>query len=107
VNLAHQGNILFATLYTYDASGKALWFSMSKGDLVGARTYSGGLYRSTGPAFNASPWSPISLTQVGTMTFAFIDGKTGSMTYSVNGVQVIKQISRFEFSNPKPLCSSS
>ena len=107
VNLAHQGNILFATLYTYDANRKALWFSMSEGRLVGARTYSGTLYRSTGPAFNASPWSAIALTSVGTMTFAFTDGKSGTMTYSVNGVQVVKQISRFEFSNPKPLCSSS
>ena len=106
VNLAHQGNILFATLYTYDVSGKALWLSMSKGDLVGPRTYSGALYRSTGPAFNANPWSAYALTPVGTMTFAFIDGKTGSMTYSVNGVQVIKQIRRFEFSNPRPQCSS-
>ena len=59
------------------------------------------------PAFNASPWSAIALAPVGTMTFAFVDGKTGSMTYSLNGIQVIKQISRFEFSNPKPQCSSS
>ena len=104
VNLAHHGNIVFATLYTYDAGGKALWLS-STGELVGPRTYSGTLVRSSGPPFNASPWSPVTLTPVGNMTFAFIDGNSGSMTYSVNGVTVVKQIRRFEVASPKSLCS--
>ncbi|HEX8738685.1 MAG TPA: S8 family peptidase, partial [Casimicrobiaceae bacterium] len=29
LNVAHQGNIIFATWFTYDTSGKALWLSMT------------------------------------------------------------------------------
>jgi lysyl endopeptidase len=107
VNVVHQGNKLFATLYTYDATGQPLWLSMSDGPLVGVRTYRGTLYKSAGPPFNASPWGSYTLQTVGTMTFAFSDGNNGTLTYSVNGVQVVKSIRRFVFSTPVPLCSSS
>lgn len=107
VNLAHQGNILFATLYTYDASGQPLWLSMSNGPLVGTRTYSGTLYRSTGPVFNANPWGAYALQAVGTMTFVFTNGNNGTLTYSVNGIQVVKSIQRFVFATPVNLCSGS
>ncbi len=41
------------------------------------------------------------------MTFFFNDGETGTLTYTVNGVQVVKSIRRTVFSNPKPLCAAS
>jgi len=107
VNIAHQGNAVFATLYTYDAFGQALWLSMSNGTLVGPRTYQGTLYRSVGPPFNSSPWGNYSLQPVGTMTFVFSDGNNGTLTYTVNGAQVVKSITRFVYSTPRPLCSSS
>jgi hypothetical protein len=59
VNLAHQGSIIFATLYTYDSGGNPMWLAMSAGQQVGTtRTYQGPLHRYSGPPFNASPWSP-------------------------------------------------
>src|SRR5262249_46385393 len=39
VNLAHQGDILFATWFTYDASGAGQWFVMSNGNKTGPGTY--------------------------------------------------------------------
>jgi len=108
VNLAHQGGIIFATLFTYDASGQPRWFVMSAGRETGDATFSGALYRTRGPAFNAVPFTPITAadnTEVGTMTFNFTDGDTGTMTYTVNGVQVVKNIKRFEFGTVKPLCT--
>ena len=30
INFAHQGDILFATLFTYGADGRSLWFVMSR-----------------------------------------------------------------------------
>ena len=80
---------------------------MSNGSLIAPRTYQGTLYRSTGPAFNASPWRNYQLQPVGTMTMAFADGRTGTLTYSMLGTQVVKSIQRFVFSTPVPLCSSS
>jgi hypothetical protein len=107
VNLAHQGNVIFATLYTYDANGNPMWLAMSSGQLVGTRTYQGPLHRYSGPAFNTSPWAPpVTPLEVGVMRFTFTDGKSGTLTYSVNGVTVTKSITRYEFSNPKPQCSS-
>jgi hypothetical protein len=109
VNLAHQGDIVFATLFTYDAGGQPRWFVMSAGRKTGDSSFSGPLYRTRGPAFNSVPFTPITAadnTEVGTMTFNFTDGDTGTMTYTVNGVQVTKSISRFEFGTVKPLCST-
>ena len=110
VNLSHQGNIVFATLFTYDAAGQPRWFVMSEGRASGVATYSGALYRTTGPAFNAVPFTPITAannTQVGNMTFTFTNGDTGTMTYTVNGVSVTKAIQRLEFGAIKPLCKQA
>ena len=105
VNLAHQEDTLFATLFTYAANGQPLWLVMSDGVRSGA-TYSGTLYRTTGPAFNAVPWTPINLVVAGTMSFTFADGNAASLTYRVDGVSVTKQISRQVFALPKTQCES-
>lgn len=107
VNIAHQDDTLFATLFTYNAQGQPAWYVLSDGARnPGTRTYTGALYHTTGPAFNSVPWTPISAFQVGTMTFNFNDGNAGTMTYSVDGVSVTKQIQRQVFQNPKTQCES-
>jgi hypothetical protein len=109
VNLTHQDDIVFATLYTYDATGRDLWLVMSEGRRQSDGSYLGTLYRTTGPAFNAVPFPPIglaNLTAVGTMRFTFSSGTRGVMTYSVNGASVTKPITRNEFQTPLPSCSS-
>ena len=105
VNIAHQGDLLFATLFTYDASGQPVWYVMSRGDKSGTG-FSGTLYRTTGPAFNASPWTAATATAVGTMSFSFEHGNRGTMTYTVNGVTVTKQIQRQVFGALRPSCAS-
>src|SRR6185437_12268822 len=104
VNIAHQGSILFATLFTYDASGKGMWLVMPDGAGNGAASYSGTLYRTSGPAFNASPWTSITNVPVGTMTFQFTDGNTGTLTYTVDGVSVTKSIQRQVFGALRAQC---
>ena len=108
VNITHQGDILFATLFTYDASGKGMWLVMSDGVKTGDASYSGDLFVTHGPAFNAVPFSPaaVSNTKVGTMTFSFTNGNAGTMTYSVNGVSVTKSIQRQVFRDIRTECSS-
>ena len=106
VNLTHQDDTLFATLFTYDANGQPMWYVMSEGVKGAGASFSGALFRTTGPAFNAAPWTPITPFQVGTMSFNFTDGNTGTMTYNVGGVQVTKSIQRQVFSVPKPQCES-
>jgi hypothetical protein len=119
VNLVHQGDILFATWFTYDptkgataaggASAKAgLWMVMSNGAKTGANTYSGTFYQTHGPAFNAVPFNsivfPDNYTNMGTATFTFTDTSNGTFSYTINGVTQSKPIARFVFANPTTVC---
>jgi len=107
LNLAHQGNTLFGTLFVYGADGQPEWFVMSngKGDSSGG-TFTGSLFRTTGPVFNASPWTAPTVAEVGTMTLDFSTGNAGKLTYTVNGVQVVKTITRQVFSSPATDCDN-
>ena len=106
LNVNHQGNILFATLFTYNANGTPVWLVMSRGDRQADGSYTGALYRATGPAFNANPWTAITPTQVGTMTLAFAGEEAGTLTYTFNNVTVTKAITRQNFKAP-PSCTWS
>jgi hypothetical protein len=107
INLTHQGDILFATMFTYGASGSGSYLVMSAGRKQADGSYSGELYRTTGPSFDAVPWAPISYQQVGTMTLRFSTGSAGTLSYSVNGVPVTKPIVRQVFSSPTTECRAS
>jgi len=107
INLTHQGDSIFATLFTYDANGRGLWLSAGATKQADG-SYLGDLYRTTGPAFNAAPFRPIgpaNYTQVGTMQFRFANGESGTLTYTVNGIAVVKSLTRLVFSSPVPSCS--
>ncbi|MBL0144220.1 MAG: hypothetical protein IPP91_19480 [Betaproteobacteria bacterium] len=108
VNVTHQDNTLFATLFTYDPTGHNLWLVMSGGVRQSDGSYLGDLYRTSGPPFNANPFTPITganLSTVGTMRFRFSDGNNGTLTYTYKGVTVTKSITRQVFSSPVPACS--
>ncbi len=108
VNVTHQGDILFATWFTYEADGGGLWLVMPSGARIGENTYSGTLYRTTGPAFNAVPFDPaqIGLTAVGTASFSFSDADNGTFAATVNGVSVSKPITRQVFATPVATCTA-
>ncbi|MGZ5040035.1 MAG: hypothetical protein ACXWBQ_04760 [Usitatibacter sp.] len=107
INITHQGDILFATWFTYDADGSGMWIVMPNGAKAAANKYSGDLFRTTGPAFSATPFDPkaVVATQVGTGTFTFTDGDSGTFDYTLNGVTQSKTIMRETlFSGPGPTC---
>lgn len=108
INLAHQGEIVFATWFTYDTDGSGLWLVMSNGRRIGTNTYSGDLHRTTGPVFNTVPFDPARVAQarVGTLTLDFTDGNNGRMSATVNGASVSKPITRQVFASPMPACSA-
>ncbi len=105
VNLAHEGDTIFATWFTYDLDGTPMWLSATA-PKTAAGTYGGTLYRTTGPAFNAVPFLPAAVvrTEVGTATFTFTDGNTGTFAYTVNGVSQSKAITREVFQAPGTVC---
>ncbi len=107
LNIAHQGDSIFATWFTYDATGKQWWLSMTATKSASAPdTYTGQIIETRGPAFSASPFDPRSVTRnvVGTGTLSFSDTNTGSFTYTVNGIQQTKALTRQLF-GPAPTCT--
>ena len=105
INITHQGTTLFVTWFTYDLDGSPLWLS-GTAQKTAATTYSGTLNRTSGPAFNATPWNPagVTLTQVGTLMLTFADGNHATFAYTVNGISQTKQITREIFRAPGTVC---
>jgi hypothetical protein len=105
VNLTHQGDTIFATWFTYDFDRTPLWLSATA-PKTAPGTYSGTLYRTTGPPFDAVPFvaSAVTATAVGTASFTFTDGNTGTFDYTVNGVTQSKPITREVFATPGTVC---
>jgi hypothetical protein len=104
LGLSHQGDILFATLFTYDEAGRDLWLVMSRGELVAEGRYLGELLRTEGPPFNAATWGSVTTTPVGTLTVQFTRGNAATITYTLNGVLVVKNIQRQVFGIPATEC---
>lgn len=110
INLTHQGSTIFASWFTYDSDRAPMWLVVTALQ-TGPATFTGDLYRTTGPPFNAAPFPPIGSpggavpTNVGTATFAFADGQTGSFAYTVNGVAQTKAITRQVFRPPGTVCN--
>jgi hypothetical protein len=106
VNLVHQGDILFATWFTYDAERRPLWLVVTEGARRTVNSYSGTVYQASGPSFDGAVWdaSRVELRAVGTATFTFNDANNGVMQYVENGAVLIHPITRQVFATPAPTC---
>lgn len=104
INFAHQGDVIFATWFTYDLTGKAWWLSMTANKAADG-TYTGTLYETHGPPFSAVPFSPAAVTSApaGTGKLTFADTGNGTFAYTVNGVSQTKPITRQVF-GAMPTC---
>ena len=106
MNLTHQGDTIFLTWFTYDTDGQGLWL-VATANKTAPGNYTGTIYRTTGPAFNAAHWDPsaVRATSVGQVTLAFGDADNGTFSYTVNGFTQSKPISREVFATPKSVCN--
>lgn len=107
INFAHQGSVIFATWFTYNFAGAYWWLSMIANEIAN-NLYSGDLYLTNGPAFNAEPFDPAQVTgmSVGMGTLYFSDANNGTFTYQIGGFTQTKHITREVF-GPMPLCTWS
>ncbi len=105
INFAHDGDTIFATWFTYDQSRNGWWLTMIA-DKIATNTYSGTLYESRGPTFNAVPFNSAARvsTPVGEGTLTFTDVDNGSFNYTVQGIQQTKPLTREVF-GPQPTCN--
>ncbi|HXT03232.1 MAG TPA: hypothetical protein VN760_03585, partial [Casimicrobiaceae bacterium] len=88
-----------------DLDGAPLWLSVTATN-SGGSVFTGTLYRTTGPAFDAVPFDPAAVvrTPVGTATFTFSDGGNAVFAYTVNGIAQSKAITREVFATPGTVC---
>ena len=106
LNTNHQGNVIFATLFTYAPDGQPMWLvAPNLGGVPSEGMYSGAIFRTTGPPFNQVPWTGIGFTEVGTMSIEFATPGYAALTYTYNGVTVSKGVTRQVFGTPVPECS--
>ena len=105
IGLAHQGDVIFATWFTYAADGTPWWLTMTA-DKTADGVYAGALVATHGPAFDAVPFSPAAVTRtvVGSGTITFTDGDNGVFAYTVNGGSGAKPITRQVFGS-LPTCT--
>jgi hypothetical protein len=94
VNFAQTPGFIFATFFIYAVDGKQQWVSAEMVQ-IGAGRYQGALYKCTGTYFGI-PWVPANhgCTIAGTSSFEAESVVRGALTYTVDGVQVVKTIER-------------
>jgi hypothetical protein len=99
MNIIQQGGVQFITLFVYGANGEATWFVGPDTEYVsatnGIAVFTGPLYQTTGPVFsgNFNP-TAVNAKQVGNITLTLTTLVSGSVSYSVNGTVVVKNVQR-------------
>ena len=88
-------NLLFVTIFIYRSDGSPLWVTAQLTNVSGT-TFSGNVFLSSGPYFGAPVFNTalVSTAPVGTMTFTSTGVLTATITYSISGVTVTKNIQR-------------
>ncbi len=102
-NVAHQGDILFMTLYVYGDDHQPKWYFASGMASQGGSNrfvFVGDLYETSGPYFG-SGFDPnaLNIRKVGTAKFDLTTINHAIFDYSVDGVNVKKSIERQTFRN--------
>jgi hypothetical protein len=104
-NVIQQQDILFITLFVYGQNNQPTWYVGSavqyQGLQNGQFTFTGSLFQTTGPYFGAGTFNPANVTnrQVGSITFRTGTSTTATITYTVDGVSVTKNVQRQTFRN--------
>lgn len=100
LNLIQQGDVIFATWFVYGQNGAPTWYSATL-NASGGSTFSGQLVFVPSGSYFGGPWGGTPAGNVvGNATVSFSDANTGTLSYSVNGAQVTKPISRFSLRLP-------
>lgn len=101
LTLAQHGNNVFGAWFTYGPSGRPLFIVMPGVQAQTADSFTGTLYTTTGPAYDAATFNPaqVRVTPVGSATVRFA-GDTATFTATVNGVTQVKTITRQPFGGP-------
>lgn len=100
VNVVHENEVLFLTFFVYGPNRNPVWYSASdvrfQGSANGVVVYQGALHETHGPWFNDYFDAPSVLyRQVGTVMFRLTSAGTATMVYTVDGITIQKQLTRY------------
>jgi hypothetical protein len=72
---------------------------MAGGQWTTSRTFTGRLYRTSGPGYNQATFDParVKVTDVGSLTLNFTGANNAIMTWVVDGVQGSEAVTRLNF----------
>jgi hypothetical protein len=98
-NVIQQNNILFVTLFLNNQATAPVWYVASSVQLTSSTattaTFTGPLYQTTAPYFGgAFNEANVTNRQVGTLTFNATGISAATLSYSVDGVNVTKSVTR-------------
>jgi hypothetical protein len=98
VAINQQYRTLFVVWYTYDASGRTIWY-VATGSWTNATTITGTAFRTTGSPWIGAAYNPNALapTAVGTISINFTDLNNAVMSYTIDGVTGSKPLTRQPF----------
>ena len=102
-SITQQSDKIFVAMYVYDVAGNATWYTMFC--TISNTSCNGDLLRNKGGASPTAPWngSGISAPIVGTMTLQFTGNDAAMMSYTLDGLSAVKQITRFAFGPLPPV----
>jgi hypothetical protein len=95
IQFVQRGSVIFVTMFVYDQGNIPIWYVATMNS-VGNFTWTGDLLLTMGPWFGTMPFNPNAVTfrKVGTMRWVASTITGGTLTYSVDGVPVSKNITR-------------
>jgi len=95
MQLVQRDSTIFSTLFVYGPNNQPTWYVATM-QYTSNLTWTGPLYATTGPWFGTVPFSPSSVNavQVGSMTWSAPFVESGTVTYTVNGLTVTKNVVR-------------
>jgi len=103
-SVLQQSDVLFIDLFVYGPDGKPTWFTAAaflQGNApAGHVRFTGDLHSTTGPYYGGT-FNPaaVGYAKVGTLTFDADSVNTATLTYTVGGVPVAKNVTRQSWRN--------
>ena len=101
VGVTQHGNNIFFRIFVYDTDGRPLLFAASGAPSSSGTSFSGAVTLTTGPWFGSNPFDPNQVVRTATpgntATLTFSDANNGMLSYTVNGITVMKAITRLAF----------
>src|SRR6476661_1624168 len=98
IQFVQRASTIFATMFVYDAAGNPTFYvsTMDGTKANGVLNFTGDLFATHGSWFGTAPYNlaNFGFARVGTMTWQKSSGEAGALTYSVNGVNVTKTLTR-------------